>query len=325
MPKPVPPRPLPCLDALTAGLNTVLVNGAVPGEKLRIRERVPAIWSSTYPSEIVTCRAGQRELRLYCKYMAGLRYQSYGHRGGLQYETEVYRRILQSSLLPTARYYGAYLEPETRDVWLILEYLDGSLRLPKAPQPRSLLEAARWIGRFHSTNEPRVSRPAASFLSRYDSEYYLGWACRTVEYAHGLQPVLPWLEPLCGRFQQCAEILLSGPQTIIHGEFYPHNILVSDGIIYPIDWESAAIAAGEIDLAMLTEGWNPDDVRRCEAEYRQARWNGVTPRDFVRRLAVARLYQSLRWLGERRDWTLNKGNRYYFDQLRAIGEELQLI
>src|SRR6516165_8352804 len=156
MPKPVAPRPVPCLDALTAGLNAVLANSVVPGEKLCIVDRVPAIWSSTYPSEIITCRAGQRETKLYCKYMAGLRYQSYGHRGGLQYETEVYRRVLQNSPLPTARYYGAYQEPDTGDIWLILEYLEGSLRLPKGPQPQSLLEAARWLGRFHAANEPPV-------------------------------------------------------------------------------------------------------------------------------------------------------------------------
>jgi len=316
---------MPSLDALTAGLNAVLARGAVADDKLCIIDRVPAIWSSTYPSEIITCRAGQRELTLYCKYMAGLRHQSYGHRGGLPYETEVYRRVLHSSLLPTAPFYGAYQEPETGDIWLFLKYLDGSLRLPKGPQPQSLLEAARWMGRFHSENEPQVSCAVPSFLRRYDSEYYLGWARRTSEYASGLQPSLPWLEPLCGRFEQCAEILLSAPQTIIHGEFYPHNILVRDGVVYPIDWESAAIAAGEIDLAMLTEGWSPGDVRRCEFEYQQARWNGATPRGFARRLAAARLYQSFRWLGEQRDWTLSHGNRYYFDQLRTIGEELQLI
>jgi aminoglycoside phosphotransferase (APT) family kinase protein len=325
MPKPVPRHPIPSLKALTAGLNAAFVHGAVPDEKLCIIDRIPAIWSSTYPSEIITCRAGQKEMKLYCKYMAGLRHQSYGHRGGLQYETEVYRRVLHSSLLPTAQFYGAHQEPETGDIWLFLKYLDGSLRLPKGPQPQSLVEAARWMGRFHAANEPRVSSQAVSFLSRYDFEYYLGWARRTREYAGELQPALPWLEPLCGRFEQCVEILLSAPQTIIHGEFYPHNILVSDGVVYPIDWESAAIAAGEIDLAMLTEGWNPDDVRRCEFEYQQARWNGATPQGFARRLAAGRLYQSFRWLGELRDWTLSHANRYYFDQLRTIGEELQLI
>jgi hypothetical protein len=97
MPKPVAPRPVPCLEALTVALNAVLANSAIRSEKPAIVDRVPAIWSSTYPSEIVIWCAGQLELKLYCKYMAGLRYQSYGHRGGLQYEAEVYGRVLESS------------------------------------------------------------------------------------------------------------------------------------------------------------------------------------------------------------------------------------
>jgi hypothetical protein len=322
MKAPASNRP-PETEALSAGLSVVL-GGA--GSSICILDRTPAIWASTYPSEIVTCAVGgSTELKLYCKYMAGLDYESFGHRGGVPYEIEVYRRVLAGLSLSLPRFYGAYQDPATGDAWLILEFLDRSLRVTKGPQPESIVQAARWLGRFHAANEGRVSGPDVSFLNLYDAEYYLGWSRRTLRFASELRPEFPWLETLCGRFDECVDILLSAPRTIVHGEFYPHNILLSDGQIYPIDWESAAIAAGEIDIATLTEAWKPEHLRRCELAYQESRWGGAAPAGFSRGLAAARLYVCFRWLGEQPEWTLHAGNREYFEQMRIAGEELGLI
>src|SRR5260370_947943 len=87
-----PPNRLPDADALSSGLSAVL---GVGRSSIRILDRTPAIWASTYPSEVVTCAVGgSSELKLYCKYMAGLEYESFGHRGGVPYEIEVYRHVL---------------------------------------------------------------------------------------------------------------------------------------------------------------------------------------------------------------------------------------
>jgi thiamine kinase-like enzyme len=118
--------------------------------------------------------------------------------------------------------------------------------------------------------------------------------------------------------------LFSSP-TIIHGEFYPHNVLLSDGQIYPIDWESAAIAAGEIDLSALTEAWRPEHRRQCELAYQEARWGRAAPAEFERALAAARLYLCFRWMGEQPGWTLGAGHREYFDRMQISGEQLGLI
>lgn len=316
------PRPrFPAADALRSALGTVFGDSHV-----RILHRAPAIWASTYPSEVVTCHVGgSSELKLYCKYMAGLQYESFGHRGGVRYEAEVYRRVLPGLPVRVPRFYGAYQEPTTGDVWLVLEYLDQSLRVTKGPQPESLVDAARWLGRFHVANEGRISHADSTFLNFYDASYYLGWAHRTLTFARDLHPLYPWLGTLGQRFGECIEILLSSPRTIIHGEFYPHNILLSDGHIYPIDWESAAVATGEIDLATLTEAWKPDHRRQCEAAYQETRWGGAAPAGFERRLAAARLYLCFRWMGDQAAWTLSAGNREYFDRMRVAGEELGLI
>ena len=66
----------------------------------------------------------------------------------------------------------------------------------------------------------------------------------------------------------------------------------------PIDWESAALAAGEIDLASLTWGWDDDLASLCEQEYCLARWPDGTPDDFALRLTAARVFLHLRWLGD---------------------------
>ena len=112
---------------------------------------------------------------------------------------------------------------------------------------------------------------------------------------------------------------------MIHGEYYPHNILVTSGRIYPIDWESVAIAAGEIDLAALTEDWSPELVRQCEQEYQQTRWGSACPPDFAQRLAAARLYLCFRWLGDRPQWTVMEDNLCYFERLRPLGVQLGII
>jgi thiamine kinase-like enzyme len=96
-----------------------------------------------------------------------------------------------------------------------------------------------------------------------------------------------------------AEELASNPLTVIHGEYYPKNILVrAQTEIVPVDWESAAIGPGEIDLASLIEGWPEDSRAACRRAYLGARWDGGCPDEFERRLASARMYFALRWLGD---------------------------
>src|SRR5262249_6388439 len=188
---------------------------------------------------MVTCRIGARgELKLYCKYMGGVPSDNYGHHGGVPYEAEVYRRVLQPLPFSVPKFYGSYEDVATGETWLILGYLGRSLRLAKGPQPETVLRAARWIGGFHAANEARVSLAGLSFVNRYDSDYYLGWTRRTSQFAASLRRRFPWLETLSERFEESFDILLSAQQTVVHGEYYPHNVLLSGRVIYPLDWES---------------------------------------------------------------------------------------
>ena len=66
-------------------------------------------------------------------------------------------------------------------------------------------------------------------------------------------------------------------------------------------------------------------MRECELAYQQARWPDGAPAAFAQRLAAARLYMHLRWLGDRPVWTTHKNYLWRFDHLRSLGEQLGLI
>jgi hypothetical protein len=330
---------LPNLQTLAAGLTSVLRSQAT------VLDRQPNTFASTFPSEIVRCQLGDgRRLLLLCKYGAdhstSLSGRT-GHKGGVPYEAAAYRHVLRTSRASTPKFYGAYEDVESGETWLVLEYLEESVRLRKLRESSAAMGlAARWIGRFHNATEEDLSDASMRFLSRYDAEYYLGWARRTSSLTGHLRQRFQWLPTLCERFEVVVPHLLASPPTVIHGEYYPSNILFRAGKVYPIDWESAAVAAGELDLATLTENWGAKIERRCELEYQSTRWPEGTPADFGRRLCSARLYLQFRWLcHENRDLLTGKGTGgerwdrshkvnvppYRLEQLRSLGDRLDLI
>ena len=186
--------------------------------------------------------------------------------------------------------------------------------------------AARWIGRFHAAQAKRAGTAALAFLHRYDAEYYRGWVRRTAEFARPLPGPRPWLGPLCERADELFAPLLESPTTVIHGELYSKNVLLHNQRVYPVDWESAALGPGEIDLAALTEGtgWAPSTVRQFQRAYQQARWPDGAPANFEKRLEAAHLYLHFRWLGERPDWAVREKSLWRYDELRAAAQRLGL-
>jgi hypothetical protein len=313
----------PDLHTLIDGLSSVLNVHGSTHEHVTILERQPNSPASTFPAEIVTCRLENgRQLRLFCKYAAGRSHNASGHRGGVAYEAAVYQHILQPLKTSVPTFYGLFADATAGETWLILEYLDKTLRVKNTRRPAVLGQGAAWIGMFHRLSEAYLSLVPTSFLKRYDAEYYRGWARRTSLLAGRRHRRFPWLAALCECFEDVIPLLLNRQLTIIHGEYYPPNILCRDGVIYPVDWESAAIAIGEIDLAALTEGWPPEFVQKCELEYRRARWPKGPSTGFERRLAAARLYLHFRWLGSETD---RDPSLWRFERLRSEGERLGLV
>jgi hypothetical protein len=316
--------------ALAALLERVLGSRAPSSSAVRIIDRQPNVYASTFVSEVVTCQVSNgRQLRVFCKYStkpAEYRRHEYGPHRGVGYEAEVYRQVLQHQQGRVPRFLGLEAGAGSGGVCLFLECIDDYLRVDRAPVPDAIRAASTWCGRFHAAHrqgEGAGTLPA--FLAAYDADYYLGWAQRALRFAASLRGRYPWMETVCDRFGRCAELLLAAEQTVIHGEFTAENLLYRDGGVYPVDWESAAVAAGEIDVAVLTDQWDPEIVKLSESDYARARWPEGPPGDFERTLAAARAYWALRWLGDREEWTLDPRNQIYFEQLRTAAEPLGLL
>ena len=96
---------------------------------------------------------------------------------------------------------------------------------------------------------------------------------------------------MCERFPDLSDRLLEHP-VVIHSEFYPGNLAQVNDQVVIVDWESATIAAGEIDVATLVLGWNEEMSRLCQREYLEARWPKRVPDDFDTRLKIAQIYNS---------------------------------
>lgn len=263
-----------------------------------VLERSACISASTYPSEVVALDLQGVVGQVLCKYSAGRDHRCWGHRGGLEHEARVYQHVLRPLGMTGPDFHGAYVDPQTGWTWLVLEYLDDAVFVHHAEGPEGLVRAAAWLGAFHSAAESCLSVTSRSGLAAYDDEYYRGWIRRTLEYSAPVHDRFPWLPAFCEGAMEVLEKLLDHRPTVIHGEFYVRNVLYSRGRVCPVDWESAAIGAGEIDLASLVEGWLPRIRRACMREYCRARWPEGAPFGFLQTLEAAEVYLLFRWLGD---------------------------
>ena len=313
---------LPDLPTLAAVLDAAF---EVRAGATVVIDRRPNEYASSFPSEVVTCRAGDGSpRRVLVKVGAGEGHGAHGHRGDVGYEAEVYRRVLQPMSCTAPRWYGD-TGHVTGERWLVTEYVDDAVRLADLDDPAALPCAARWIARFHAATATWTDRPELAFLRRYDAEYYRQWAHRTAVLAAGLLGRFPFLAPLCARFRDAVEPLLDAP-TVIHGEYAPKNVLLAGERVCPVDWESAAVGAGEVDLASLTDGsWPASLVDECVEMYAKARWSAPAPAAFAMRLHLARLYWNFRWLGERAEWTTSERGLRRIERVRRIGERAGLL
>src|SRR5438128_5293478 len=209
--------------------------------RLEVLKRELSPYSTTFPCEIVTCRLPDNKTTdMFCKYSAGIDYTGFGHRGGPAYELAVYREVLQPTGVSAPVCYGGQVDPKSGEAWLALEYLPGARGVGKLYRSGAMVAAAHWIGRFHRLTETRRTVPRPRWIKAYTRQYYMGWVGRTLKSSSSLQRRLPWLEIVCQRAGDLLAPLLEQPLNIVHGEYYPHNVLYHRGRVYPVDWRSAA-------------------------------------------------------------------------------------
>ncbi len=317
----------PDIIILNNQLSTLFVDEKFPAIPFEILSRKVSIHSSTFPAEIIECRIPSGAcVKLLCKYLSDCEHNCFGHRGGIEYEGRVYDEVLRNIPLSTAKYYGSCKDTENNEVWLVIEYLEGciSIKDSKELDPAAKLDlfakAATWIGNLHRLQESN----APSFIKKYNASYYNLWVEAIHSDGQRLKKHFLWLQNVCDYFQKNLYLLTDSTQTLIHGEFYPGNVLFKNNLIYPIDWESAAYGPGEIDLATLIHGWDETRMKIAIENYCSSRWldANFSKKEFEQRLLHARIYSYLRWIGEwpsyLEEW-LKKPET--FDELYLIGKE----
>jgi aminoglycoside phosphotransferase (APT) family kinase protein len=248
---------------------------------------------------------------------SGVRNEDGGKPGVLadpEREIEVYRNVLDRLGVGTPVFYGAVQDFSRGHHLLVLEKVSG-VELFQVGDVRVWESAARWLARFHVTCEGSLPALQRSQLVSYDAGFYRRWISRAVEFARTSdresEDDSGALAFLAGRYDGVVERLASQPATLVHGEFYPSNVLVrrrgSRGGICPVDWETAAFGPPLVDLAALSSGWAPKERRRLEAAYYRTlaheRRSLPDPRRFQEDLDYCRIHTAVQWLGWSRCWS----------------------
>ena len=226
-----------------------------------------------------------------------------------QREIEVYRRIL-APLHVGPGLVGFSISPQRGPHWLLIEHVPG-FRLSEAGEVGVWMAVARWLGALHqrlATFDSQQSREQARLIE-YDRRWYTAWLNRALRFFAAEDPsqsrrsrdALKWL---AARYERVIERLTSIPSTVIHGEFYPENIVVAgtadSPLVCPVDWEMTAIGPGIIDLAALTSGqWSEEHRRAVMAAYAagSALRAGTTLDELAESVEYANIHLAVQWLG----------------------------
>ena len=248
------------------------------GRPVRIAElgMRPLEAASTYPIDRLDVRldSGER-LKLVFKRLTG-----HGGRKGDRREVLVYERLLVGGRFGAPLMYAAVYDEETPRYWLLLEDV-GDTRLRSDPE--QLAAAVRWLGELHGTFAGRERELVElDCLGDHDARFYLDLAeaSRRNVALGGSAAALERLDSALSGFDATAAWLAQRPRTLVHGDILKHNLLVQPGPrIRPVDWESAAIGVGELDLALLIDGWGRRDRAAFLELYRDevARHAGIEP------------------------------------------------
>lgn len=220
-------------------------------------------------------------------------------------EIEVYRQVLPLGPSGPPRHLGDFLDEPAGDAWLFLEEVAGD-QLCHVGEPEGWDAAVRWAGSFHRwAAQPRSLAAAVSAgLPVRLARWYRESAARA-RAAGDRQPDRrkgAQIDAVLSRHDAVVERLCAQPPTVVHGQLYPSNVIVSrDGEGWRscvVDWETAAIGAAAIDLAALVEGdWEEGDRRRMLAAYAAASGDHRPLNELEVDVTCARLQLCLEMLG----------------------------
>lgn len=240
-------------------------------------------------------------------------------------ELWVYRHVLEPLGLDTPRCLGMVSEPAAGRYWLFLESVAGA-PLWESPLGPTWTATARWLARFHARTI--AAGTCSGPLIRHGARFHRGWFRRAVALAHvragggGREETrarrrLEGLATISEVHLAAARAVPGLARGLVHGEFYPSNVLVVPPTpfgVRPVDWEMAGRGPLMLDLAALTAGrFTPDErAALLDAYYGEARRCDLVlpdPGRLRHELVLCRLLQAVQWLGWGRDWAPPREHR----------------
>jgi Ser/Thr protein kinase RdoA (MazF antagonist) len=227
-------------------------------------------------------------------------------------EIAVYRDLLAPARLSTPRFHGAAVEPERGRRWLFLERIEGEV-LTDVGTVAVWCEAAAWAARLGTS----VSADSGPLLHR-DRRWHEHWIATAGELlAAGNAAERETAELLGQTGADLVKRLLALPQTFVHGELYPANVMVErtgtePARIAPVDWELAGTGPYPLDLAALTGGWKGDDrAAMCRAFHAALPAEGRPAlEELLAAVDLCQLALALQWIGWAPGWTPPEAQRH---------------
>lgn len=207
--------------------------------------------------------------------------------------------------------------------WLLIEWA-GSVDLGQVGARAVWCDAAAQLARMHAWGELRVDELPQDRLVRWDDPALHHWWSRRARrsQAEDRRPagvIRDPLAPLWRHYGVVAARLAAMPRTLVHGDLNASNVLVTREParrrVRFIDWETAGVGPGLIDLASLTSGHLPEGHRAAmldayRANLGSSRLGALTAAEFEDALAWCRLALAVQWLGWSFDWSPPKAHAH---------------
>lgn len=304
------------------------------GESVAILDREPNAYGSTFRSEIVRCRLSRvgaastsDSLTLFVKRGPAYHDPHTGHARGVPREIEVYRDVLPHLSVARPEFLGAVREPGPgAEAWLCLRHLAEGVRIDETGGGWAIRRGAEELAGLHSEGEVFVARGGRRSLNGYGRTYLERFVRRWNAAAECLGEGRPWIRALSQRIHNIVDLLDAPNPTVVHGEAYVGNIVLLDDRPIILDWESAGVGLGELDLAALLARWPEEEAREAEAAYVRARWPQGAPDSFPTTLRAARLHALIRILHRQLpDGRDTRRVAIILAEIRIAGEQLGLL
>lgn len=173
------------------------------------------------------------------------------------YESNIYENLLSNKSIQVHEYYGKFVDSNNKEN-IVIEYIKGNIF--NNENLDSYLELAKELANIHKVffNNNHINSNSA-FLKNMNLRNLelIKEAQRSKEL--GKYNIT---EDILNKLKGIVKYMMSRPQTLIHRDLLPINIMKSNSGVKIIDWESAAIGCYTQDIGRLLY-----DFRNSNGEY----------------------------------------------------------